>query len=629
MAVKRSETRPRGAKKAAESAKRAGKKRAAGSPAASSREGAMPAVVFAQASPRSLGGVSMFDMSGPINADNVVAFTSDDAVTTSAVVRLQSAGFDVLQVSSTSINIAGPSSLYEQVFGCTLFVEDRPVIKGGAREDVAQFVDCRETDLPGLVPTDGSNLADVLEGVAIEEPVYFMAPNAFAPLKSYHHLRVPGDVSLGLNADRAHRGGITGKGVKVVMVDSGWEAHPYFVQRGYRSSPTVLGPSATNPTVDENGHGTAESANLFAVAPDVDFTMVKINFVNSTGAFNAAVGLAPHIISCSWGSSVRNPPLSAANQALAAAIAAAVAGGVIVVFSAGNGHFGYPGQHPDVISAGGTYLNLDGTMRASDYSSGFASAIYPGRNVPDVTGLVGDRPRAAYIMLPLPQGCAIDVDLAGGGAHPNGDETAPNDGWSAISGTSAAAPQLAGACALVKQACPRLTPPAVRDILKSTARDVTAGNCNPATGGHAAVAGPDLATGRGLVDAHRAVLVAKVRCLGPIRPPIVPIVPTTPIIPVTPVAPITPVSPVGPITPIRPPISPVTPVLPPVLPPIRPPIRPPVINPGPVAPVINPGPAAGEPELADALGGGGPGLTSEDIDALEELIGQGGDDLTL
>ncbi|MGH3995597.1 MAG: S8 family serine peptidase, partial [Pseudonocardiaceae bacterium] len=324
--------------------------------------------------------------------------------------------------------------------------------------------------------------------------------NPFAPNKSYWYLDVPGDVSLGMNADKAHRGGITGKGIKVVMTDTGWFKHPYFTKRGYRSSPVVLGPGTANPLDDESGHGTAESANVFAVAPDADFTMVKLSFVNTIGSFNAAVGLNPHIISNSWGSSQKNPPLSAANQAMAAAIALAVANGIIVVFSAGNGHFGFPGQHPDVISAGGVFMESNGNMRASNYSSGFASSIYPGRNVPDVSGLVGMLPRAAYIMLPLQPGDDIDTGMAGG-THPNGDETAANDGWAAISGTSAAAPQLAGVCALVKQACPKLTPAQVRSILKSTARDVTTGTCNPATGGNPAIVGPDLATGHGLADA--------------------------------------------------------------------------------------------------------------------------------
>jgi hypothetical protein len=153
-------------------------------------------------------------------------------------------------------------------------------------------VECPETDLPGLIDPANSQLADALEGVAIEQPRY-PPESALAPLKSYWHLRVPGDVSLGVNADRAHRGSITGSNVKVVMVDSGWYRHPYFVQRGYRSSPVVLGPATANPDDDESGHGTAESANVFAVAPDVDFTMVKINFVNSIGAVQRRRGPGP------------------------------------------------------------------------------------------------------------------------------------------------------------------------------------------------------------------------------------------------------------------------------------------------------------------------------------------------
>lgn len=64
----------------------------------------------------------------------------------------------------------------------------------------------------------------------------------------------------------------------------------------------------------------------------------------------------------------------------------------------------------------------------------------PGRKVPDLCGLVGMRPRAAYIMLPVQPMDEIDQDLAAGGPYPNGDQTRSDDGWAAISGTSAAAP---------------------------------------------------------------------------------------------------------------------------------------------------------------------------------------------
>jgi subtilisin family serine protease len=472
--------------------------------------GALPEVVYAQASPRSVGGTSLFEAGG-VSADNVVDFTSEADVQRQAADELALAGFEVLQVAPTSINIAGPPALYERVFGTPLHAVEREVIKPGAVVDTATFVDTPDSEARGYVSTAGTPLAGVLEGVAIEEPVYPMAgaAQALSPNRDYWSLDVPGDISMLVNADRAHRDGVTGAGVSVVMVDSGWFEHPYFVRRGYRYTPAVLGPSAENPTVDENGHGTAESANLLAVAPDVDFTMVKANFVNSTGAFNEAVRRNPHVISCSWGSSVCGPPLAAANLALAASVAAAVAAGIVVVFSAGNGHAGFPGQHPDVISAGGVFVDQDGSMQASNYSSGFASTVFPGRRCPDVSGLVGMRPAAAYIMLPLPPGCAIDVKLSQGGAHPGGDETPATDGWAAISGTSAAAPQLAGVVALIKQAAPGLTPAEVRASMTGTAIDVTAGSASPVCGvAERAGVGPDLATGHGLVDAHAAVQAA-------------------------------------------------------------------------------------------------------------------------
>jgi hypothetical protein len=557
-----------GARAAKAPAKRAAATKAPAKKAAPRRASAasLPPVVYAQASPHSIGGLSMFDAVQPITSANAVAFMSEERLLRDAATRLQRAGFAVLQVSATSINIAGPASLYNDVFGARLYTEDRPVIKSGAREDVATFVDSPTSDMPGLLATGGTPFGDVLEGVAIEVPRYWMQPSALAPNRAYWYLDVPGDVSLGIDADRAHRAGITGKNVQVVMVDSGHYAHPYFTKRGYRVAPVVLAPGTTDATTDDVGHGTGESANAFAVAPDINFTMVKTNFVNTTAAFNAGVGLSPHIISCSWGSSIQFGPLGAADQALAAAIAAAVASGIVVVFSAGNGHWGFPGQHPDVISAGGVYMAQDESMQASNYASGFASNIYPGRNCPDASGLVGLLPGAAYIMLPVQPGDQLDSTRAGGTfpgttANPR-DETAPNDGWGVFSGTSAAAPQLAGVCALIKQVCAKLTPAEIRDILKATARDVTTG-VNAM--GNSAGPGYDLATGAGLVDAYKAVQSAQLKCIT-IKPPIITVQPPV----------------------IQPPIVVGPPVInpPTVLPPT---IGPPVINPPTILPpVINP-----------------------------------------
>jgi subtilisin family serine protease len=500
-------------------------KKTASSPSKAKKDTAKPVVpkrIFAQASPHSLGGTSVFEAQAGIDSSSAASFLSDPDLVNRAVLRLRDAGFDVLQISALTINIAGSPETYKRAFGSNIIADERPVIKELGERTTATFLDSSDTGLSGLINTLGTRFEDVLEGVAIEEPRYFMGASMFAPPKAYWHLRVPGDISLGCNADRAHRGGITGRGIKIAMVDSGHYKHPFFAGRGYRVSPVTLGPAALNPAKDESGHGTGESANIFAVAPDIQLLPVKVNFVNSIGAFNTAVALKPDIITCSWGSDNKNGPLSAADQALAAAISVAVSSGITVVFSAGNGHWGFPGQHPDVISAGGVFMNPDESLRASDYASGFNSNIYPNRRVPDLSGLVGMRPKAIYIMLPIEPGDAIDAtpwnDPNGGlqgGTHPNGDETTNNDGWGAFSGTSAAAPQLAGAAALVKQACPSLKPAEIREILKKSARDVKTGNCHPNTGGNPAIVGPDTATGNGLVDAHKAVLLAKVKCLGP------------------------------------------------------------------------------------------------------------------
>ncbi len=502
-----------------------------------------PDKIFAQVSPHSIGGVSMFEGGVEVNADNAANFTSEQSLINATAGKLIEAGFDVLQTTESTINIAGSPKTYEQAFDAPIVVKQEKVIKEFGNEDDAEFLDCPNSDLPGLISTRGTAFQDLIEGVALEEPRYYMAADRFPPSVDYWHLDVPGDVSLACNADKAHRMGITGKGVTVAMVDSGWYRHSFFTERGYRSDNAILGPGASNPQADESGHGTGESANIFAVAPDVHLKPVKMSFTNSIAAFNAAVALNPHIITCSWGSSILRGPLSAANVALANAVSAAVASGITVIFSAGNGHYGFPGQHPDVISAGGCYMSRDGSLRASDYSSGFASQIYRGRNVPDLSGLVGMRPGAKYIMLPVEPGDSIDVGGAGG-SHPQRDETASNDGWAAFSGTSAAAPQLAGAAALVKQACRRVSPAGIRNILKATATDVTTGRCHPQQNNRA-TRGPDLATGTGKVDAYRAALRARLTCRL-VRPPFRPVRPIRPILPINPVRPITPIRPVNP-----------------------------------------------------------------------------------
>lgn len=466
---------------------------------------ALPDIVYAQASPRSVGGVPLFDAGVHISQRTVYAVTSAPQVIQAAVVQLYAAGFEILSVTSVAINFAGSPDRFEKAFR-TRIVEKEVDLPRGA---TTTYLDSPDTDVLGLVSTAGTPFAGIIEGVALEVPRSFLSESSLPTSADYWHLQVPQDVASASHATQVHQYGITGQGIRVAMVDSGWYRHAFFTAQGYNVAPVVLAPGAADPNDDESGHGTGESANILAIAPGCQLIPVKMNFVNTIAAFNAAVALQPDIITCSWGS---NSPseLSAADMVLAASVSAAVANGIVVIFSAGNGHAGFPGQHPEVVSAGGVFMGPDGSLQASDYASAFSSQIYPGRQVPDVCGLVGMRPKAIYIMLPVQPGDNIDTGMAGS-TFPDGDQTAPSDGWAAFSGTSAAAPQLAGVAALIKQAVPGISPAILKAMLMYTARDVvdgSSGAVSPLNAGLPAGPGPDQATGSGLVDAYSAVLTA-------------------------------------------------------------------------------------------------------------------------
>jgi subtilisin family serine protease len=280
--------------------------------------------------------------------------------------------------------------------------------------------------------------------------------------------------------------------------------HPYFTMHGYRLNPTLAADAPAPATEDDVGHGTGEVANIFATAPDAQVLGVKMGN-NPVLSFDRAMAIAPRVISCSWGYHLPGiTTLPAPLVPLRLRILSAVAAGVTVVFSGGNGQVAFPAMMPEVIAVGGTFANQALQLRASNYASSFTSLIFAGRRVPDFCGLVGMQPAATYIMLPIPEGCAIDTGL-GGSPQPGKDETATDDGWGVFSGTSAAAPQVAGICALLLQKRPGLTPAQVKALLRASATDVTTG---VSFMGHAAGPGPDMATGTGLVNALQAWLDA-------------------------------------------------------------------------------------------------------------------------
>ncbi len=429
---------------------------------------------------------------------------------------LEKMGFEVTAAGKLSLSVRCPRTRFEKTFKTKLEKFSVDTAQGYMFSDF-------------YIPPDGApwgmpaELDELIDDAYIQWPHIYMnqrfeagEPSPLAPKVEDHYLS-PSEVVTLLNVDPVHRAGITGKGIHVAMIDSGFaHSHQYFEEKGYDST-AVLAPGATHRDRDGNGHGTGESANLLAVAPNATFIGIKLDNESdpTSGAsilegFQEARQHNPQIISVSLGFDLRNRltglPLDFLPNnlaALEAEVQAAVADGIVVVFSAGNGHIAFPGMMPEVISAGGVYIDENGSMRASDYASAFRSRIYTGRLVPDFCGLVGLLPRADYIMLPIPAGCEIDGDNSAF------DGTSATDGWGRFSGTSAAAPQLAGVCALLLERDPTLTPDDVKAILRRSTRDVVQGSANPASnpGGNALRAGPgtDSATGTGLVDAFAAL----------------------------------------------------------------------------------------------------------------------------
>lgn len=397
--------------------------------------------------------------------------------------KLQNNKITVHHVGEFSISASCSRRKFESFFSTKISSHKLPA-KAKAPKDY--FIEAPGKQDPWKLPKKDV-LDQLIDRAYIQhDPILFGGERPVPPLwKDKFRLRVPVDVAQIMGASTVHRRGITGHGVKVGMPDTGFYHHPYFVEQGYNFL-AITTPDSLDHTSDDHGHGTGECANLLAIAPGINFIGIKKG--NPTLAIKIAVELRPDIITNSWGYSVDLPGTSMPNwlKPLHLAVLDAVSKGITVCFSAGNGHFGFPGSMPEVISVGGCVVDQDLNYSATKYTSGFDSTWFPGRTTPDVCGLCGIPPSADYIILPVQSGATLEKAK----------------GWGAFSGTSAASPMVAGVCALLKEADPSLTPDDIKNLLKYTARDITTGtNAHNKT----AVAGPDGATGFGLVNAERAI----------------------------------------------------------------------------------------------------------------------------
>ena len=255
-----------------------------------------------------------------------------------------------------------------------------------------------------------------------------------------------------------------GDGIVVAVIDTGVAAAPDLAGRILPGWNVLAG---TSDATDDNGHGTHVAGTIAelegngiaeaGVAPGAQILPVKV--LDAEGAGSDADIAAGLVWAADHGARVVNLSLGGPDPTvtLASAVAYARAHGVIVVAAAGNeaGPVDYPARLGGVVAVAAVDRSLQPAWFSNHGRQVDLSA--PGLEIVQQT-----------------------IDGAGGFA----DES--------LSGTSMAAPHVAGAIALVLAADPSRTPAGVVRLLKRTAQDL-------------GEPGFDQRTGAGLVRIDRAL----------------------------------------------------------------------------------------------------------------------------
>lgn len=299
-----------------------------------------------------------------------------------------------------------------------------------------------------------------------------------------------------IDADRAWAGGHTGRGVGVVLVDTGVNQHPDLDQ----DLVATVDLTAEQDGIDHYGHGTflaglvagdgiSSGGYYGGVAPDAHLVSVKVAGADgSTTLSQVLTGLAmadlarsqfdaPVVLLALAGPARAIPdPLMMASEMLWSR-------GSTVVVAAGNqgngpGTITSPGVDPYLVTVGA--LDDAGTPEPDDDSVASFSSRGPtpvGHAKPDLIA-----PGVSTVGLRSP-GSTIDV------AHP---DAVVDDVYFLGSGTSMAAALVAGAAATVLSADPALTPDHVKGRLAGGTADAPEG-------------ADEMAAGSGVLDVDDAV----------------------------------------------------------------------------------------------------------------------------
>lgn len=277
------------------------------------------------------------------------------------------------------------------------------------------------------------------------------------------------NAAVAANADAAYQVGVTGRGVRIAVLDTG--ITPGLSEFSGRIDPASADVAGSRGLVDPNGHGTWMSSVALAARDGrgmhgVAFEATLLSYNMSTPgdctpqscatrldhivqAIDAAVAARARVINFSAGLDVAYPEIVDAVRRAAAA-------GVVMVVSGGNKA---GAGEPDVLAramaeAGAGLVIIAGGLDGA----GRAHAL---------TNRAGDGPASIWYLGAL----SVDVAVTG------------RDGTVfALSGSSVSTAAISGAVALVAQARPNLTGAQIVSLLLSNATDAGAPGRDPVYG---------------------------------------------------------------------------------------------------------------------------------------------------
>ncbi|MEH2240571.1 S8 family peptidase [Nostoc sp.] len=272
-----------------------------------------------------------------------------------------------------------------------------------------------------------------------------------------------------IKAPEAWAHGYTGKGVVVAVIDTGVDYNHEDLKDNIWTNPKEIAGNGkdddgngyaddthgwnfvdnTNNVLDDNGHGTHVSGTIAGennnygvtgIAYDAKIMPVKVLNASGSGSYTSiakgidyAVNNGANVINLSLGGDYSNPTLESA-------IDYASSKGVIVVMAAGNDGDSSP----------------DYPARYASKSGIAVGAVDRNNNMPDFSNRSGTK-EIAYVTAP---GVKVYSSV-------------PNNQYATYSGTSMAAPHVAGVVALMLSANHNLTDAQVRQIVTETAGNST------------------------------------------------------------------------------------------------------------------------------------------------------------